>query len=50
MSLKQRMELEIIEGDTLLSKPKWFTKEVGTVDQVEDLETDLETDEIQSVK
>ncbi|WP_164848262.1 hypothetical protein [Halobacteriovorax sp. HLS] len=50
MSLKQRMELEILEGDTLLSKPKWFTKEVCPKDQVEEIETELEIDEAKAVK
>lgn len=48
MSLKQRMELEIIEGDTLLSKPKWFTKEVCPKDQIEELDLELDLDEAKS--
>ena len=46
MSLKERWILEELEGDTLLSKPRWFTKDTQSLTEVETLEVTNEVEEV----
>ena len=50
MSLKERRMLEQLEGETLLSKPRWFVKETESLTEVEVLELESKIEEIIKTK
>jgi hypothetical protein len=47
MSLKERRMLEQLEGETLLSKPRWFVKDTQSLTEVEALEVEAKVEETQ---
>jgi hypothetical protein len=46
MSLKERRMLEELEGDSLLSKPRWFVKDAQSLNEAESTETTVEVEEV----
>ncbi len=46
MSLKERRILEELEGDSLLSKPRWFVKDTESLNEVENTEATAEVEEV----